>query len=149
MIGVYNNLGFCVSGNTVPQFASVGTRKDPLAELVRLRVIALMAEHDEMEQIELARRSKNAQQRVHRFLVGQMPYPPMSFMDSLLQVFGLGLADVLADPKATAKPPVISDAESDFLTRWRRTTEARRRILGDLLADLVPDVAGRTRRRAR
>ena len=80
-------------------------RQDQLTELLRLEVLRLMRLHGPMQQIELARRAGDTQQRVQRFLAGQMPYPPLMFLDRLFRVFGVTLADGL---KGQVRPaPVL------------------------------------------
>lgn len=73
----------------------VPTRKDPLSEGLRVEIVQLMKHHNNMPQIELARRAGEDQQRVHKFVKGQMPYPPLAFLDRLFRVFGLTLVDGL------------------------------------------------------
>lgn len=73
----------------------VPTRKDPLAEALRLEILRLMNHHGKMKQIELARRAGEDQQRVHKFVKGQMPYPPLAFLDGLFRVFGVTVIDGL------------------------------------------------------
>jgi hypothetical protein len=93
-IDVNNNSRLVVPRGTVAP-SGVPKRRDRLAEAVRLEIVRLMAHHNEMEQIELARRAGERQQRVHKFVNGQMPYPPLEFMDRLFRVFGHTLIDGL------------------------------------------------------
>lgn len=93
-IDVNNLLPIDVSAGAVSPYG-VPTRKDPLAEGLRLEIVQLMKHHNNMPQIELARRADEDQQRVHKFVKGQMPYPPLAFLDRLFRVFGLTLVDGL------------------------------------------------------
>jgi hypothetical protein len=72
-----------------------------------------MLQHGDMEQIELARRAGEPQQRVHKFIKGQMPYPPMEFLDRLFRVFGATLVDGLrgAVPPVTQLPILRADVQ--------------------------------------
>lgn len=76
-------------------FSAVPKRRDRLAEALRQEIVTLMKHHGEMKQIELARRAGEDQQRVHKFVKGQMPYPPLEFLDTLFKVFGVTLVDGL------------------------------------------------------
>lgn len=63
-----------------------------------------------MKQKTLARRSGQTYARVHKFLSGQMPYPPLDFLNALLVSFGTSLAKVLAGHTATpAQLPILRD----------------------------------------
>jgi transcriptional regulator with XRE-family HTH domain len=74
-------------------------RTDALTDAILKRVQELLVQHGApdrpMKQKTLARRSGQTYARVHKFLSGQMPYPPLDFLDALLQSFGVSLADVL------------------------------------------------------
>lgn len=86
-------------------------RHDPLAERIRQQILLLMDANGKMEQRELARRAKEPYPRVHKFVKGQMPYPPLSFLDRLLRVFGYTLPEALAQtvlPVKPAAPPAFS-----------------------------------------
>lgn len=76
-------------------YGAVATRRDQLAEALRTEIKRLMAHHGNMQQIELVRRSGQNKQRIQRFLSGQMPYPPLTFLDKLFRVFGHTLLDGL------------------------------------------------------
>lgn len=67
-----------------------------------------------MQQIELARRANEPQQRVHKFIKGQMPYPPLEFLDRLFRVFGVTLIDGLRGAVApvTQLPILRRDVQS-------------------------------------
>lgn len=112
-------------------------RKDGLTELVLKRVEELRAQHGvsgrPMEQKRLARRSQQTYARVHKFLSGQMPYPPLDFLDALLRSFGDSLANVLKGET----PPTTSD-----LPILREDVRA----LAHLLDDATPEVVEETRR---
>lgn len=95
MFHVNNNLTICVSEPTVALSALVATRRDQLTEAVRLEIKRLMLHHGDMQQIELAMRAGETKQRIQRFISGQMPYPPMTFLDRLFRVFGVTLVDGL------------------------------------------------------
>jgi hypothetical protein len=79
----------------MPLLPRVATRKDELTEALRLEIRRLMLHHGDMKQIELAKRAREPQQRVHKFIKGQMPYPPLDFLDRLFRVFGVTLLDGL------------------------------------------------------
>lgn len=84
-----------------------------MAERIRQQIEQLMKANGNMEQKTLARRAKVSAGRVHRFLRGQMPYPPLSFLDQMLRVFGYTLPEALAAsalPVKTPTPPSISRA---------------------------------------
>src|SRR5688500_6325595 len=74
-------------------------RTDKLTEAVLRRIEELRVQHgapgQPMKQKTLARRSKQTYARVHKFLSGQMPYPPLDFLGALLESFGTSLADTL------------------------------------------------------
>lgn len=82
-------------------------RTDKLTDAVLKRIEALRVQHGApgvpMKQKTLARRSGQTYARVHKFLSGQMPYPPLDFLDALLQSFGTTLADVLKGEVETPK----------------------------------------------
>lgn len=88
-----SSIGF--PARSVALLAPVATRRDQLTEALRLEIKRLMLHHGDMKQIELARRSGEKQQRIHKFISGQMPYPPMDFLDRLFRVFGVTLVDGL------------------------------------------------------
>lgn len=104
-------------GGMVPSVAllppHVATRRDQLTEAVRLEMKRLMLHHGDMKQIELARRSGEKQQRIHKFISGQMPYPPMDFIDKLFRVFGVTIVDGLrgAVKPVTQLPILRSDVQ--------------------------------------
>lgn len=77
------------------QASPVPKRRDQLSEGLRIEIVRLMAHHGQMSQIELARRATEAQQRVHKFVKGDMPYPPLDFLDGLFRVFGVTVLDGL------------------------------------------------------
>lgn len=81
-------------------------RTDQLTDSILRRVEELRLKHGApgkpMRQKTLARRSGQTYARVHKFLSGQMPYPPMDFLDALLRSFGTTLADEL---KGNSAPP--------------------------------------------
>lgn len=67
-----------------------------------------MLHHGDMQQIELARRAVEPQQRVHKFVKGQMPYPPLEFLDRLFNVFGVTIVDGLKGPvKPVTQLPIL------------------------------------------
>jgi transcriptional regulator with XRE-family HTH domain len=81
-------------------------RTDALTEAVLKTIEGLRVQYGEpgrpMKQKTLARRSGQTYARVHKFLSGQMPYPPLDFLNALLQSFGVSLADAL---KGQTTPP--------------------------------------------
>lgn len=81
-------------------------RTDRLTEVILRKIEGLRAEHgppgQPMKQKTLARRSGQTYARVHAFISGKMPYPPMDFLDALLRTFGTTLADEL---KGGSTPP--------------------------------------------
>ena len=90
---------------------SVATRRDPLTLRVRERITSAMErQQPKMTQSELARRSGQLQQKIQRFLSGNMPYPPMSFLNDLASVFGWTLVELLHDEIPPLRTPAISDA---------------------------------------
>jgi transcriptional regulator with XRE-family HTH domain len=100
-----------LSGSIVKRSCKpVSPRLDPLTLRIRERLQAAMKHHG-MTQIELVRRSGATPQAVQRFLAGQSPYPPLSFLDQLARVFGWTLLEMLADeiapiPTLTLSPRV-------------------------------------------
>lgn len=98
---VNNKSTFCAGQGTVAGYRPVATRRDQLTESVRLEIKRLMLHHGDMQQVELVRRSGETKQRIQRFISGQMPYPPMDFLDKLFRVFGVTLIDGL---KAAVRP---------------------------------------------
>jgi transcriptional regulator with XRE-family HTH domain len=83
-------------------------RHDPLSERIRQQINQLMEgrgrDGGRMEQRELARRAKLSQDSVHKFLKGQKPYPPLTFLDRLLRVFGYTLPEALSETVLPVKP---------------------------------------------
>ncbi len=81
-------------------------RTDRLTDAALQAIQGFLVQYGEpgrpMKQKTLARRSGQSYARVHRFISGQMPYPPMDFLDALLRTFGTTLADVL---KGHTTPP--------------------------------------------
>lgn len=109
-IVVNNKLRVDVLSAPVRLFATVATRRDDLTEQLRLEIKRLMLHHGDMQQIELARRAKEAQQRVHKFVKGQMPYPPLDFLDRLFRVFGVTLVDGLRGAvKPVTQLPILRE----------------------------------------
>lgn len=87
-------------------------RLDPMAERIRQQIEQLMKANGNMHQKTLAKRAKVSQGRVHRFITGQMPYPPLTFLHSLLGVFGYTLPEALTAMSLPAKQlpqPAISN----------------------------------------
>lgn len=89
-------------------------RRDHLTEAVRLEIKRLMLHHGDMQQVELVRRSGENKQRIQRFISGQMPYPPMDFLDRLFRVFGVTLIDGLKGPvrPVTQLPILRADVQA-------------------------------------
>lgn len=114
MFDVNKNFSLCVGRDGVALYASVAIRRDQLTEAVRLEIKRLMLHHGDMQQIELAMRSGETKQRIQRFVSGQMPYPPMDFLDRLFRVFGVTLVDGLkgAVKPVTQLPILRSDVQS-------------------------------------
>jgi hypothetical protein len=100
-------------------------RTDKLTERVLERVEALRVQHGApgtpMKQKTLARRSGQTYARVHKFLSGQMPYPPLDFLNALLMSFGTSLGDVLRD---VSSPPRA-------LPIWREDVQRVARMLDE------------------
>lgn len=90
-------------------------RTDRLTDQILKRIEALRVQHGApgapMKQKTLARRSTQTYARVHKFLSGQMPYPPLDFLDALLRSFGTSLADELKG--AGAAPPQLPILRAD------------------------------------
>jgi transcriptional regulator with XRE-family HTH domain len=89
-------------------------RTDRLTDAVLKKIEALRVQHGSpgqpMKQKTLARRSGQTYARVHKFLSGQMPYPPLDFLDALLQSFGTNLARVLSGEMDTpAQRPILRE----------------------------------------
>jgi hypothetical protein len=83
-----------------------------LTVLVRDRIReAMNTASPKMTQEVLAERSGFRKQSIQRFLAGQQPYPPMSFLNGLAVVFGWTLVDLLRDAVPTPKPPPITRPE--------------------------------------
>lgn len=91
------------SDGAIPQLPAVA-RRDPLADRVRHQIQQLMKANNNMEQRELARRAKEPYQRVNKLLRGQMPYPPMTFLNNLLGVFNYTLPEALAETVLPVRP---------------------------------------------
>lgn len=110
MSDVNNNLSICVGTAEMGHSPGVATRRDQLTEAIRLEIKRLMLHHGDMQQIELAMRSGETKQRIQRFISGQMPYPPMDFLDRLFRVFGKTLLDGLTGAVKPAKQlPILRD----------------------------------------
>jgi transcriptional regulator with XRE-family HTH domain len=110
MSGVNNNLSICVGTREVGHSPGVVTRRDQLTESVRLEIKRLMLHHGDMQQIELAMRAGETKQRIQRFISGQMPYPPMDFLDRLFRVFGKTLIDGLTGAvKPVKQLPILRE----------------------------------------
>jgi hypothetical protein len=111
-------------------------RTDALTDVILRKIQALMAQHGSndrpMQQKTLARRSKQTYARVHKFLSGQMPYPPLDFLDALLRSFGTTLADALKGTgDAPAQLPILrADVQE----------------VADLLDEASPEVVEEVRR---
>lgn len=89
-------------------------RTDRLTDLILKRIEALRAQHGApgapMKQKTVARRSGQTYARVHKFLSGQMPYPPLDFLDAILRSFGTTLADALRGPTDDKIPlPIVRE----------------------------------------
>lgn len=109
-IDVNNISSIGVRGFLVAGLPPVATRRDQLTDAVRLEIKRLMLHHGDMKQIELARRSGEKQQRIHKFISGQMPYPPMDFLDRLFRVFGVTILDGLRGPvKPVTQLPILRE----------------------------------------
>jgi transcriptional regulator with XRE-family HTH domain len=111
-------------------------RTDKLTDAVLRRIEELRVQHgapgSPMKQKTLARRSGQTYARVHKFLSGQMPYPPLDFLDALLQSFGLTLADVLkGQAEAPKRLPIL-----------REDVQRVADMLDDAPADLVESARG-------
>lgn len=89
----------------------VAAPRDLIAERLRAVVLGLMKAHG-MEQKELADRSGEPIYRVHKFVKGDLPFPPLTFLDRVLRVFGSSLAQAL-EKEPTVKPlpplPILRD----------------------------------------
>lgn len=110
MSDVNNNLNICVGAVEMGHSPGVATRRDQLTEAIRLEIKRLMLHHGDMQQIELAMRSGETKQRIQRFISGQMPYPPMDFLDRLFRVFGKTLVDGLTGAvKPVTQLPILRD----------------------------------------
>lgn len=84
-------------------------RHDQLAERIRLQIKHQM-DAKGLEAKDVARLARERYPRVTRFLRGDMPYPPLQFLDRLLGVFGYTLAEALAQaalPLRDTTPPAI------------------------------------------
>ena len=131
------------SDGVVPELPIVA-RHDPLAERVRQPVLNLMKANGNMEQRELARRAKEKPQRVHKFVKGQMPYPPLTFLNNLLRVFSYTLPEALSETvlpvrplaQTVFRPPVqqlaelldgMEDAQLEHLKEFLVANRRRRR----------------------
>lgn len=82
--------------------ANMPKGKDLLTSRVRERLIALRDQAG-MTDTGLARAAQQRQQDVSRFMLADMKYPPLDFLDALARVFHYSLVDLLAKdvPPAT------------------------------------------------
>jgi transcriptional regulator with XRE-family HTH domain len=105
----------------------VSTRQDALTVRVRTRIQAAMDQHKpkRMTQVQLAKKAKVTQQSVQRFLSGQMPYPPMTFLDKLTRVFGWSLVEVIAELTPSRPPIVINDPRVQQIAIWLEAADDR------------------------
>lgn len=117
-------------------------RTDKLTDSILRRIEELRLKHGTpdrpMRQKTLARRSGQTYARVHKFLSGQMPYPPMDFLDALLRSFGTTLADELKGSSAPPKqrPIVRTDVQevADLLDDADAETVSHVKGLASLLS---------------
>lgn len=86
-----------------------------------------------MSQKELARRAGEHVNRVHKFVNGDLPYPPLTFLQHVFGVFGLTLPEALS-----SSPPVrpLSISRQDVL-EVARLLEALDEAYVRSLKDLV------------
>lgn len=68
-----------------------------------------------MEQKELADRSGEPVYRVHKFVKGDLPFPPLTFLDRVFRVFGSSLAKALESEPAIKPLPTAPILRGDVL----------------------------------
>jgi hypothetical protein len=122
--------------SVTPSGRKMPKRTDVLTERVRKLIESLRVQHGApgrpMGQKTLARRSGQKYPRVHKFLSGQMPYPPMDFLDALLRSFGTTLGGVLTEE---SEPPKV-------LPIWRADVQQLAELLDDADAEVVEKTRG-------
>lgn len=74
---------------------------------LRDRLIALR-DHAGLNDSALSRAAHQRQQDVSRFMLGDMKYPPLDFMDALCRVFNYSLAELIAKDIA---PSQLTESE--------------------------------------
>ena len=112
-------------------------RTDKLTGAILRRIEELRVQHGApgapMKQKTLARRAKQSYARVHRFLSGQMPYPPLDFLDALLRSLGTTLAETLTESSGSPPSP---------LPIVRADVQELAKLLDEVSADVVEQVKG-------
>lgn len=115
--------------------------KDLLTLRVRERLIALR-EHAGMTDTGLARAAGQRQQDVSRFMLGDMKYPPLDFLDALARVFQYTLPELLAKDLT---PNGLTETQRAILATMK-TMNATERVAFESLI-LKKPVHGTGRRR--
>lgn len=88
----------------------VGTLKDPIAERLRQQVLRLMGDMEQKELVSLCGSPLVRIDQVHKFVKGDLQFPPLSFLDTVLKAFGSSLREALEmDPPIRPIPITRAD----------------------------------------
>lgn len=108
-----------------------------LTQRLRERLVALRDQAG-LSDSALARAAHQRQQDVSRFMLGDMKYPPLDFMDALARVFHHSLPDLLAKD---VPPPAITASEQSILAAMKGMKPTQRVAFESLI--LKPSGSGR------
>lgn len=121
--------------------------RDALTEPIQAFVAARVQPKGPMAQKELAELSGQRIDRIHKFVKGDLAFPPMAFLDAILRVLGTNLCEQIQGipVKATPPPPALSASERVLLRAYGALLPPERK----LVLTLARKLQGQRRRQAR
>lgn len=115
--------------------------KDLLTLRLRERLIALRDQAG-MSDAGIARAAHQRQQDVSRFMLGDMKYPPLDFLDALARVFQYTLPELLTKDVA---PSTLTESQRAILATMKGMDPVQRVAFESLILKRPPNGTARRR----